>query len=97
MHGCVAICFCIMRTTITMQRHVMDQLKERAAESGASVSHLIEQSVRLFLRDPPSDRHEKPFELITFGAGGRFTKYNVDKAASLLEMEDLERFRMREE
>lgn len=81
-----------MRTTITMERQVMDQLKERAAASGRSVSRLIEDSVRLFLRPSRSGADEVPFELVTFGEGGRFTKHNIDKMASLQEMEDIERF-----
>lgn len=81
-----------MRTTITVDSQVMEQLRERAAQSGGSVSRLIEQAVRLFLQAPAADSHEEPFELVTFGAGGRFTNHNLDKASALLEAEDLERF-----
>ena len=81
-----------MRTTITVDSQVMEQLRERAAQSGASVSRLIEQAVRLFLRVPAADNPEEPFELVTFGAGGRFSNHNLDKASALLEAEDLERY-----
>ncbi len=81
-----------MRTTITVDSQVMEQLKERAAQSGGSVSRLIEQAVRLFLRAPTADADEEPFELVTFGAGGRFSQHNLDKASALLEAEDLERY-----
>ena len=81
-----------MRTTITVDSQVMEQLKERAAQSGGSVSRLIEQAVRLFLRAPSADVREEPFELVTFGAGGRFSEHNLDKASALLEGEDLERY-----
>ena len=81
-----------MRTTITVDRQVLEQLKERAAASGGSVSRLIEQAVRLFLRAPSADAPEEPFELVTFGAGGRFSVRDLDKASALLEAEDLERF-----
>lgn len=81
-----------MRTTITVDSQVMEQLRERAAQSGGSVSRLIEQAVRLFLRAPAADSSEEPFELVTFGAGGRFSNHNLDKASALLEAEDLERY-----
>lgn len=81
-----------MRTTITLDNQVLEQLKERAATSGGSVSRLIEQAVRLFLRTTPADRRDEPFELVTFGAGGRFSKHNLDKASALLAAEDQERY-----
>lgn len=81
-----------MRTTITVDSQLMEQLRERAAQSGGSVSRLIEQAVRLFLRAPAADSRDEPFELVTFGAGGRFSNHNLDKASALLEAEDLERY-----
>lgn len=81
-----------MRTTITVNERLMAQLKRRAAEQGTSVSKLVEQAVRLFVRSPrtPAPRHA--FELVTFGKGGRFSRHNIDKTSALLEADDLERF-----
>lgn len=81
-----------MRTTITVENQVLEQLKERSAQSGLSVSRLIEQAVRLFLRTPSADAGDEPFELVTFGAGGRFSEHDLDKTSALLEAEDLERY-----
>ena len=81
-----------MRTTITLDTQVLEQLKERATSSGASVSRLIEQAVRLFLRTTPANGRDDPFELVTFGAGGRFSLHNLDKASALLAAEDVERY-----
>lgn len=81
-----------MRTTITLDERLLAQLKRRAAESGTSVSRLVERAVRLSIRTPVSTAGEEPFELITFGAGGRFSRRNIDKASALLETEDLERY-----
>jgi len=85
-----------MRTTITLDDRLLAQLKRRAAESGTSVSKLIEQAVRLLVRTPRAavSRRES-FELVTFGAGGRFSRHNIDKTARLLEADDLERFTSR--
>lgn len=84
-----------MRTTITLDDRLLAQLKRRASESGTSVSKLVEQAVRLFVRTPRSPASQESFELVTFGAGGRFSRHNLDKTASLLEADDLERFASR--
>lgn len=81
-----------MRTTITMDERLMAQLKRRAAEQGTSVSRIIEQAVRLFVRTPRTPAESPAFELITFGAGGRFSRLNTDKTSALIEADDLERF-----
>lgn len=84
-----------MRTTITLDDRLLDQLKRRAADSGTSVSKLVEQAVRLFIRTPRAAAAPESFELVTFGSGGRFSRQNIDKSAALLEAEDLERFASR--
>jgi hypothetical protein len=81
-----------MRTTITLDDQLLAKLKKRAAESGTSVSGLIEQAVRLVIQAPPPSRRKARFELVSFGAGGSFSSRNIDKTSSLLEAEDLDRF-----
>jgi hypothetical protein len=81
-----------MRTTITLDERLMTQLKRRAAEQGTSVSKLVEQAVRLFVRTPRVPAASPTFELVTFGAGGRFTRHNIDKTSALLEADDIDRF-----
>jgi hypothetical protein len=66
-------------------------LKKRAAESGTSVSGLIERAVRLVLQASASQRRGR-FDLVTFGDGGQFTTLNIDMTAALLEADDVERF-----
>jgi hypothetical protein len=80
-----------MRTTITLDDRLLERLKKRAAESGTSVSGLIERAVRLLLQ-PSAGQRQGRFDLVTFGEGGRFTTLNVDKTAALLEADDVERF-----
>jgi hypothetical protein len=84
-----------MRTTITLDDRLLAQLKKRAAESGTSVSRLIEQAVRLLMRTGPAPRRQKRFHLVTFGGGGRFSQQNIDKTSALLEADDVERFQRR--
>jgi len=80
-----------MRTTITLDNRLLERLKKRAAESGTSVSGLIERAVRLLLQASASQRRGR-FALVTFGDGGQFTTLNIDKTAALLEADDVERF-----
>jgi hypothetical protein len=81
-----------MRTTITLDERLVSQLKRRAAEQGTSVSKLVEQAVRLFVRTPRMPAESPTFELVTFGAGGRFSRHNIDKSSALIEADDIERF-----
>jgi hypothetical protein len=84
-----------MRTTITLDERLLAQLKRRAADSGTSVSKLVEQAVRLFIRTPRTPTASQTFELVTFGAGGRFSRHNIDKTSTLIEADDHERFASR--
>jgi len=81
-----------MRTTITMDDRLLAQLKKRAAESGTSVSRLIEQAIRLLIRTPPAGKREDRFDLVTFGTGGRFSRQNIDRISALLEADDVDHF-----
>lgn len=82
----------IMRTTVTLDERLMAELKARAAEQGISVSVLAERAVREFLRTSRPPAGSRPFELVTFGAGGRFSRRHIGKASALLADDDL-RFR----
>lgn len=84
-----------MRTTVNLDDQLLDRLKQRASESGTSVSRLIEQAVRLALRRGPASSAAAPFELVTFGAGGRFSPYDIDKTSALLAAEDEARYGQR--
>jgi hypothetical protein len=81
-----------MRTTISLDDRLLAQLKKRAAESGTSVSRLIEQAIRLLMRTPPAGKRQDRFELVTFGDGGRFSLKNIDKTSALLDADDVDRF-----
>jgi hypothetical protein len=80
-----------MRTTITIDDKVLDQLKARAAKEATTVSRLIEDSVRLAARSPAEDAGQ-PFELVTFGKGGHFTNLDIDRTSSLIELDDVARY-----
>ena len=81
-----------MRTTLTLDDQLLVQLKERATASGTTVSRVIEQAVRLFVRTPRAPKHQNQFELVTFGRGGHFSSRNIDKTSRLIEDDDVARY-----
>ena len=82
-----------MRTTISIDDQLLEALKRRAAETGSTVSQLIEDSVRVAGLQESSPPQLPAFELVTFGKGGQFSELNIDKTTALLELEDIERHR----
>jgi hypothetical protein len=80
-----------MRTTVSLDERLLERLKKRAAESGSSVSEVIERAVRMLLQGH-SARPPDRFEMVTFGEGGEFSTFNVDKTSALLEADDIDRF-----
>lgn len=80
-----------MRTTITIDEELLDQLKARAAKEATTVSRLIEDSVRLAARPAAEAAVRDAFELVTFGKGGHFTSLDVDRVSALIEQDDLAR------
>ena len=85
-----------MRTTITIDDALLEQLKARAAKEDTTVSRLIEASVRLSARPRAETEDGNRFELVTFGQGGRFTSANTDRISALIEQDDLARYGRRE-
>jgi hypothetical protein len=81
-----------MRTTITIDEELLDQLKERAAREGTTVSRLIEESVRIAARPHADGNAGQRFELVTFGRGGLFASLDVDRGSVLIEQDDVARY-----
>jgi hypothetical protein len=80
-----------MRTTITIDEEILEQLKARAANEGTTVSRLIEDSVRLAASSHREDVTGETFKLVTFGKGGRFTSLDIDHVSALIEQDDVAR------
>lgn len=76
-----------MRTTITIDEHLLDQVRQVAAARRQTVSQVIEDSVReSLLRRTGEDR--APFELRTFQGGGYQPGVDLDDNAALLDLMD---------
>lgn len=83
-----------MRTTISIEDSLLEDLKQRAVERGTTVSRLIEDSVRqLIAQEAEAPADGGSFELVTFGKGGQFSAFDVEKTSRLIELEDIDRFR----
>jgi hypothetical protein len=66
-------------------------LKTCAAQSGTSVSGLIERAVRLMFQTPAPQQPDR-FDLVTFGEDSQFTPLNIDKTAAHWKAMTVERY-----
>ena len=86
-----------MRTTITLDDRLLSKLK--AARLGVrdlrQLAHRTGHQALLLMQGPRVTKRKDSFELVTFGAGGKFSKLNIDKTSLLLEAEDVDRFARR--
>ncbi|MGI9003114.1 MAG: hypothetical protein ACR2GH_15895 [Pseudonocardia sp.] len=76
-----------MRTTISIDDRLLDEVRRRAVELRQTVSQVIEDSVReslLRARDPA----RAPFRVRPFHGGGYQTGVDLDDNASLLDLMD---------
>jgi hypothetical protein len=76
-----------MRTTISIDDRLLDEVRRRAAESRKTVSEVIEDAVResLLRRD---DAQRRPFRVRTFHAGGYQPGVDLDDNAAVLALMD---------
>lgn len=79
-----------MRTTITIDDGLLDQVRQRAAELRQTVSQVIEDSVReSLLRREDAGRSE--FRVRPFNGGGYQSGVDLDDNAAMLELMDRSR------
>jgi len=76
-----------VRTTIRIDEALYRRAKSRAAETGRTVSDIIEDAVREALR-PDLRRAEEPPPLPTFGAGGVLPGVDLSNNAALRDLMD---------
>ncbi|PVZ03937.1 ribbon-helix-helix protein, CopG family [Actinomycetospora cinnamomea] len=79
-----------MRTTISIDDHLLDQVRRRAAELGRTVSQVIEDSVRRELVRREDDE-EPPFRVRPFRGGKARPGVDLDDNAALLATMDDDR------
>jgi hypothetical protein len=79
-----------MRTTITIDDGLLEDVKRLADEMQTSVSALIEEALRARLAAPPPTEKVEAFRLITYGRGGLLPGYTWEALGS--EDDEVERF-----
>jgi hypothetical protein len=75
-----------MRTTIRLNEELLTEVKVYAAQSGQTLTAVIEGALRqvLALQNQPEDF--EPVEPITYGSGGLLPGVDIDDSAALLEL-----------
>lgn len=74
-----------MRTTITIDEQLLASVKQRAAETGRTLSQTIEDALRESLFGRPH-RSTSGVELLTWSGGKPLPGVNLDDNASLLDL-----------
>jgi Ribbon-helix-helix protein, copG family len=75
-----------MRTTITIDEHLLAQVKQRATATGRTVSKTIEDAVRESFLRHPEDQPRQKIDLLTFKSGGYRPGVDLDNNAALLDL-----------
>lgn len=77
-----------MRTTLRLDDQLMRQAKQLAAETGRSLTAVIEDALReVFARRQPT-APDRRLELPKFGSGGLMPGVDIDHTASLWDVMD---------
>ncbi|MCC5848164.1 MAG: hypothetical protein JJU29_08725 [Verrucomicrobia bacterium] len=82
-----------MRTTIILDDHLGERLRQEARNRKQSFSSFIAEAGRLALGESGTRASPKTFKLVTFGEGGVLHGVDLDKTGVLLVAEDEEVYR----
>ncbi len=74
-----------MRTTITIDEDLLAQVKQQAAQSGRTISQLIEDAVRQSLLRSGADTSSR-FVVSPFDGGGHGRGVDLDDNSALLDL-----------
>ena len=77
-----------MRTTVRLDEHLLAEAKKHAAESGSTLTAVLEDALRESLARRKAQAKEKPVRLKTVKGGGVRPGVDLDDSASLLELMD---------
>lgn len=77
--------FLRMRTTIRLDDDLFAQAKQYAADTGKTLSAVIEEALREFVARRRLPARRKPERLHTVGGSGKLPGVDLDASASLLE------------
>jgi hypothetical protein len=75
-----------MRTTVRLDEHLLAEAKKHAAESGTTLTAVLEQALRESLARRSAPARPRRLRLKTFRGGGVRAGVDLDDAASLLDL-----------
>ena len=77
-----------MRTTIRLDDHLMADLKKLAADTGRTLTRVIEDALREVLSRRQDQARRRPVKLKTFRGSGVLPGVDLDDTAALQELMD---------
>ncbi len=75
-----------MRTTVRLDEHLLAEAKKHAAESGKTLTSLLEEALRESLSRRKTHAKSKPVRLKTVKGGGVRAGVDLDDSAALLDL-----------
>jgi len=75
-----------MRTTVRLDDHLLAEAKRHAAESGKTLTSVLEQALRESLARRSVQAKARPMRLKTVKGGGVRAGVDLDDSASLLDL-----------
>jgi hypothetical protein len=75
-----------MRTTVRLDEHLLAEAKKQAAESGKTLTAVLEDALRASLARRGARAKAKPVRLKTVKGGGVRPGVDLDDSASLLDL-----------
>ena len=75
-----------MRTTVRLDEHLLAEAKKRAAESGSTLTAVLEEALRESLARRKAHAKAKPVRLVTVKGGGVRQGVDLDDSAALLDL-----------
>ena len=75
-----------MRTTVRLDEHLLAEAKKHAAESGKTLTSLLEEALRESLSRRKPQVKSKPVRLKTVRGGGVRAGVDLDDSAALLDL-----------
>ena len=75
-----------MRTTVRLDEHLLQQVKQHALASGTTLTAVLEQALRESLARRPAVARVKPLRLKTFRGASVRAGVDLDDSASTLDL-----------
>ncbi len=81
-----------MRTTLDIEKALLDQAKRRSRERGCTLGHYVEEILRAALMPRREESRPSSFKLVTFGGDSLQEGVSPRRMKEVLDEEDITRF-----